>query len=265
MEWKLGTGHPGHVLRVAVATLSAAMGSAAGTWSSSEARGEGAGGANWPRLDEGEGVQGWMMLVSRPLGHALHSQSLFARKPFLRVRWKKFSFQSRGAYCRIFPLFVGPSTVIFQRRFAVKTYAFLFREKTSRVSRRLLILLRAKSLQSHGSSRLFFLFGMCRSSDAEGRAREEYFSGLSESPRRAAHVKPPFLRCLVRTHLMALCFGATFLGRPRFLRGTAALGGVLSCFTFSPFLDLVVSSSTVWARGVGISFLGRLGFRFGGS
>jgi hypothetical protein len=98
-----------------------------------------------------------MMSVSRLLGHALHSQSLFARKPFLCVRWEKFSLRSRGAYCRLFLIFVGTSTVIFPVPSRRETHVLFFREKSSRVSRRpIFIAFRAKSFRLHGPSRLFF-------------------------------------------------------------------------------------------------------------
>jgi hypothetical protein len=103
----------------------AATGKCSGGVVSSWAKGEGAGGASWQRLAKYEGVQGWTMWVSRPLGHALHSISL--------LRWKRFLGVSIG---RSFPFgCAGPT----EEHCPLFLMYFSFREKSSRVSRRLFL------------------------------------------------------------------------------------------------------------------------------
>jgi hypothetical protein len=41
-------------------------------------------------------------VAERPLRYVLHSQSLFARKPFLCVHWEMFILRSHGAYSEYF-------------------------------------------------------------------------------------------------------------------------------------------------------------------
>jgi hypothetical protein len=135
-----------------------------------------------------------MTFVRRPLGHALYSHSLITRKSFCVSVGRSFPIDCTRPTGDLFPLFVRLSTVIFQRRVVAKRYAFLFLEEPYRISRRLFYCFRAKSLQPHGLSRLFFLLDTCESSGAEGCAREAYFSGLSELPRKAAHVKVKIIK-----------------------------------------------------------------------
>jgi hypothetical protein len=64
----------------------AATGRAAAAWS--QLAGQGRGGRRRELAvagEKGKGVQGWSMWMSRPLGHALHSLSLFFGKRFLGV------------------------------------------------------------------------------------------------------------------------------------------------------------------------------------
>jgi hypothetical protein len=129
-----------------------------------------------------------MMSVSRPLGHALHAQSLIALKSFCVSIGRSFLLSCTRPTDEFFPLFVESSTFIFQRRIATKHICFSFPRKAFSGFAALFLLLSREESSAARSEPFFFLLGTCGSSGAEGRARETYFSSLSESPRRAAHV-----------------------------------------------------------------------------
>jgi hypothetical protein len=125
---------------------------------SSSARGEGAGGASWQRLAKCEGVQGWSMWVSRPLGYALHSISLLRGKRFLGVSiGRSFPFGCAGPTEEHSPLFLGLCVVIYLAPRRREAHVLFFPRKVlSGFAVPFFIAFRAKSFRPHDPSRLFF-------------------------------------------------------------------------------------------------------------
>jgi hypothetical protein len=67
-----------------------------------------------------------MMSVSRTLRHSLHLHSLIARKGSCVSVWRSFPLDCTRPTDKLFPLFVGLLTVIFQRH---ETHMLFFSEK----------------------------------------------------------------------------------------------------------------------------------------
>jgi hypothetical protein len=120
-------------------------------------------------------------------GHALHLFTI-ARKSSCVYVERRFYFDCTRPTDEFFPLFVGPSTIIFQRRVAVKRICFSFPRKAFSGFAASFLLLSREESSAAQSEPIAFLLGTCGSSGAEGRAREAYFSGQSEPPRRTAQV-----------------------------------------------------------------------------
>jgi hypothetical protein len=152
------------------------------------ARGEGSGGASWRRLVKGEGVQGRMMSMSRPLRHALRSLSVIARKNLYVPSGEVFPLVARGLLRNIALCSSGLPSSFSSAESPRNTCTFLSVKSPLGFRGAFFYRLSREEFSAARSESIVFLSGACGPSGAEGRACEAYLSGLSEPLRRAAYV-----------------------------------------------------------------------------